>query len=333
MMVHHFLVVEEAHEYHVVCDEGQVHKWLWERLVTHCVVVDPNQFIHVNLGFLDLFLCPGLSPKGSDEEFAVIVIADSKLGGIWCLFNFLALDITHVFSFTFSSDLLFECELICLKTVLLYPKFMIVFLSHCDCNRWIVGNAHRHDWVEGLDLRRPDQVWENAFVVFETSVWFLYLHFTVSCKNLNSWLSILRFITVIIRVNWVVVIIVLHSSVWETPFFFRVNHHICKFILGFITVKTVEYRLNLSCRFLLVHILFRLDQLNLIFSTIRAIRFRYCIFLLRLINLRNQRLYLHRVIINVLLIYKFFHILKMGIIINIILILVICFLVFFRHYF
>jgi len=74
--------VEETHEDSVVVDKGHVDEWVGKHGVAHRKIVAFNQFIYVYFTLADLCCTTRCPSEHSYKEIAVVIVADSKLGGI-----------------------------------------------------------------------------------------------------------------------------------------------------------------------------------------------------------------------------------------------------------
>lgn len=63
MVVDQLVIVKEIDEYSVIVYKAAVNEWIWKILVSHRIIIDPEQFVKVNLISIYLFLCPCCLPK------------------------------------------------------------------------------------------------------------------------------------------------------------------------------------------------------------------------------------------------------------------------------
>ena len=63
----------------VIGDKRTSYKGVWKHGVAHCVVINPNQLINIQLIILDFFSSSAHLAKGSEVEAAVVVVTDCVL--------------------------------------------------------------------------------------------------------------------------------------------------------------------------------------------------------------------------------------------------------------
>ena len=145
------VVVEQSYEYSIVVNETHGHEWLWESMVTNCVVVDAKQLVYIYFGLLDFLLCPRLPTNHPDKELTVVIVANSKFLDIWRLFYFFTLDVL----LRLTSNLLLAQQCVLLKAVLLDVKFIFILFCNCDYDCGVIRNSQSHDWIHGEHIRGP----------------------------------------------------------------------------------------------------------------------------------------------------------------------------------
>ena len=123
------IIVKESHEYSIILNETTTYERIRKSINWHCVIIDSQQFVDINLCSFNFFPCSLLLSKRSYSKLTIINVANSVFIPCSILLNLFCFYIT-IFA---TSNLLFECLFISLQIVHLYPEFTVVFLCDCQC--------------------------------------------------------------------------------------------------------------------------------------------------------------------------------------------------------
>ena len=120
--------VEQIDKDQVVPDESACDEGIWEVVNRHCVVIDAQHCIDVELILLYLLLCPCFRAEGPQPKMAIIDVNCRKEGARSILLDLLKLNETVVFA----TDFLLERFGISLQRVLVDPVLSVTLACDSD---------------------------------------------------------------------------------------------------------------------------------------------------------------------------------------------------------